>query len=620
MNSTNELEQFIYQICFRKLWEEVSIYISQHPLMLDLSFCRVKYPDTALVEDMVLQFTRNIRIDEDTLSFDAIVSCIVHVEEAGYRSGEVNQWFLVSCDAVIEDKLTSLTIRQISSYRPDQRQRNDGTAATNNIVPILHQEDLEEEAEAFLKKYYPQALKEPTPVPIEDIAKDMGLEIVQGYRITNDFSIFGEICFSAGQVETYDLFECTNNTLDVRRGTILIDAYTYWERNIGCINNTIAHEVYHWYKHRLYAAVKQILRNEKMIACRCPANSMYPQKGELWTDEQRMEWQANSMAPRILMPLRTFRMKVEELYERYNYRTSPIKPTVLVSIADDLAKFYGVSRQSALIRMVETGFKEASSVYQYGKDSDRHSYISEEDAFHEYSNNAEFRTLINSGLFRYVDGYFVINDSTYVEEDEHGHPSLTDYAWANLDECTLKFSWQTVHREDNHRNLPFEFFHRANADQKASSYNKDDNDAALLRAEQLERKTKEFEQQKAIHRMSAPDMTCWQMMNQIIETRGVSKPHFCELTGLGEEVYRKAKRNDDSKPSIRTIVAFAHGFGLDLDNTKKMMQLAGHAFDESDEHLALQFCITGFAALPLEDCNEFLKSRGYSPLGTQQRL
>ena len=37
----------------------------------------------------------------------------------------------------------------------------------------------------------------------------------------------------------------------------------------------------------------------------------------LWTDEQRMEWQANSLAPRILMPLSTFKMKVAEVYSKY---------------------------------------------------------------------------------------------------------------------------------------------------------------------------------------------------------------------------------------------------------------------------------------------------------------
>ena len=36
-------------------------------------------------------------------------------------------------------------------------------------------------------------------VPIADIAKGMGLEIIQGNRITDDFSVFVEIYFNAGK-------------------------------------------------------------------------------------------------------------------------------------------------------------------------------------------------------------------------------------------------------------------------------------------------------------------------------------------------------------------------------------------------------------------------------------
>lgn len=264
---------------------------------------------------------------------------------------------------------------------------------------------------------------------------------LQGYRISDDFSIFGEICFSEGPIEAFDLFKSKKYTLDVRRGTILIDAYTFWERNLGCVKNTIAHEVFHWYRHRMYAAIKQILRKEKLIACRCPAEEVYPSSGDTWTDEQLMEWQANSIAPRILMPIDTFRQKVNELYSVYDYESSPIKPAVLTCIADDLASFYGVSRQSALIRMMETGYKEAASIYQYDRSSDLHSYVERSDAFYEYSANPEFRRLIDSGLFLYIDGYFVINDEKYIVRGDNGALSIADYAWEHLSECTLQFKW-----------------------------------------------------------------------------------------------------------------------------------------------------------------------------------
>ena len=63
----------------------------------------------------------------------------------------------------------------------------------------------------------------------------------------------------------------------------------------------------------MHAAIKHILRKERFVACRCPSNMVYPEKDIPCTDEKRMEWQSNSLASRILMPLATFKVKVAEL-------------------------------------------------------------------------------------------------------------------------------------------------------------------------------------------------------------------------------------------------------------------------------------------------------------------
>ena len=63
------------------MWEAVNAYITQHPYVLDLKYSKIKYPDSVLLEDMVLQFPTNIRATGDTLSFDAVVSCTLNLTE-----------------------------------------------------------------------------------------------------------------------------------------------------------------------------------------------------------------------------------------------------------------------------------------------------------------------------------------------------------------------------------------------------------------------------------------------------------------------------------------------------------------------------------------------------------
>lgn len=620
----NEIEEFIYKICYRPIWESVNNYIAAHPTTLNLSMSRIKYPDTAMLLDMLLEYATHIRIDEDSLFFDAILSCTIELQQfdeyRGDMSRETSQWLIASCEAIITDKLESLTVSSVKPWSKDTKPSSTGVAASKSIVPIIYRKDLDKEATNFLEKYYPEALEEPLRVPIEDIAKEkLGLNVIQGYRITDDFTIFGQICFSPGTVKIYDLFKTSEKEQEVPRGTILIDAYTYWQRNSGCVNNTIAHEVYHWHRHRLYAAIKHILRNEKFIACRCPAEMSYPDKKEEWTDEQRMEWQANNLAPRILMPIQTFKIKVDELYKQYDYENTPLKLAVLTCIADDLASFYGVSRQSALIRMTETGYPEAKSVLQAINEKDWHSYVSREDVFYEYSTNGDFRKLLDSGKFRYVVGYVVINDEKYITTDDNGKATLSEYAWDNLDECTLSFSWQRIRRSKAKEVLPQIIFHRDNDEQDVSKYDSKQNAAVVELSKEMQKKRKNFEQNEEIHKLSTVNKNCWSYIYEIINIKGVSKPHFCNLTGLGEENYRKAESGLKTDPKVRTIVAIGVGLSLDIETVENMFKLAGRSFKDTPEDRALKFCITGLSGQSIEDCNDFLESLGYETLGTKER-
>ena len=257
---TGEIERFIYEICYTSIFNAVNEQISVHPQLLDLTYSRIKYPDTAILEDMLLQFTNNIRIDQDSLFFDAVLSCTIELTEMdeyrGEKNCEITSWIKVSCEAVITDKLERLTVHSIQAYEKGKCGATaSGTVASHNIVPIIYKENLDAEATAFLRDYYPEAIEEPIPVPIEDVIRDtLKLNVVHGHCLGEALDILGQICFSKGRVKVFDLFKCGHEMLDVERGTIIIDADTLMTYNQGCVNNTLAHEAFHWYRHRLYAA------------------------------------------------------------------------------------------------------------------------------------------------------------------------------------------------------------------------------------------------------------------------------------------------------------------------------------------------------------------------------
>jgi Zn-dependent peptidase ImmA (M78 family) len=76
-----------------------------------------------------------------------------------------------------------------------------------------------------------------------------------------------------------------------------------------------------------------------------------------------MEWQANALTPRIMMPRQMF---LKKAYERFTYHLSNgvVFLDALEPVIDDLAAFFGVSRLAAKIRMIDVDYKEAIGAFK----------------------------------------------------------------------------------------------------------------------------------------------------------------------------------------------------------------------------------------------------------------
>lgn len=219
------------------------------------------------------------------------------------------------------------------------------------LVPVISKAKFDEVAAEFLKQYYPEALETPKAVPILDIAKKkMGLKVFTQYRLSEDFSIFGQMCFTSGLATIYDKDEDEYRDIKVRRGTMFIDPDTYLKRNYGCFNNTVAHECVHWYKHRNYHLYQNAISVGKAVAFKCPIREADEKFQREWDDEDWMEWQANGIAPRILMPREMFIVAANAFIREKHKNGFPGW-----WVQNRLADLFDVSKQSAGIRMSELG-------------------------------------------------------------------------------------------------------------------------------------------------------------------------------------------------------------------------------------------------------------------------
>ena len=226
---------------------------------------------------------------------------------------------------------------------------------SGNLVPILHKAEFDDIATNFLGKYYPQALANPMVVPIEEIAiQAMNLQIKR-FHLSEDLSVLGQMFFSTGITEIYKKDADEFVFEQVEKGTMFLDPDVEMERNLGSERNTIAHECTHWYIHRSYHMMQIMAGGENAVAFRCPAEPPSERFQSKWTDEDWMEWQANGIAPKILMPKNMFVQYVNTHDLYFKMKNTAMSPLYQELLVENLANFFQVSKQSASIRLSELG-------------------------------------------------------------------------------------------------------------------------------------------------------------------------------------------------------------------------------------------------------------------------
>lgn len=318
------------------------------------------------------------------------------------------------------------------------------------LVPELGEDALDALAERLLAAYYPEALEKPRRVDAHEMAERMGLSVL--YRqIEPEGEIYGEMFFQETETPLYDAMRQHQVLAPVKRKTMVVDTTATFMGGMGTHDNTIVHECVHWALHGQAMALRRAQQpdsQEPAICCRVDGDA-----GRAGDDRLlEMEWQANTLARCIQMPRALFRRKAEEAWARHDMKViTPNRVEEMPGVIDDLAEFFGVSREAAKLRMLEVGFESVAGVYVYidGRYLRPHSWragalgrdetfsIPAEDAARLMVEDADFARAAQGYL--YVEGHFVLDDPRYVTRGEDGALMLSDAARYHMDQCCLRF-------------------------------------------------------------------------------------------------------------------------------------------------------------------------------------
>lgn len=368
----------------------------------------------------------------------------------GYESDGITKCYNVFFSALLENGLHNTRITNIDEY--NERAFNKRKSLSQDLLHYLYEEHIEEAAEDFLRRNYPKALLQPMPVPAEDVAKGMGMEI---HFAPMEDGTFGKTYFAEEKVQVYDsILQKEILEIKTRPGTMLINPNVYFMYNVGTANNTIIHECVHWDRHRRTFELQKLLNGDcNYISCEIVET--YEGIPEDAPALQWMEWQANQLAPRILMPEKTTRKIFNDTLIAL-HQQNPLRryAEIVEDVVGRIATYFGVSYIAAKIRLIELGYDnvEGTGVFCNGKHmppfyfakgslgKNQTYIIDEQNAVYVIYTNPALRELFFETKIVYANCTVCLNTPKYIEMNKCGVPVLTEYALEHMHECCFVFN------------------------------------------------------------------------------------------------------------------------------------------------------------------------------------
>lgn len=614
-------DKYIFDTYHEQIVKTVKGFIFNNKDNTDLSTYMIPEPNGFIEFDNFELYKINYEIINNCeLNLEIIVIANVIVRQ--YIKGEMEvdtktKFVSVYAEVELDAGIKNFRIYN-TEFKSDQYKKSRNLKLSKDWVPYIRKKDFDDIAEKFLRKYYPQALTQPTPVPVETIVSEMGLSIHQE-KLTIDNSVFGKMVFKDTDVEVIEDEQLISKHFN--KGSILVDKDVVFKRNVGSYNNTVIHECVHWELHKVFHEVKMVLDKDHSQVSSWTEENLAD--SSMWTSLDWMEWQANGIAPRILMPKVQTRIKIRELFQTLTLVNPDISRSELVQeVVDNLATFFEVSRQAAKIRMIDLGFKEANGVYNYLDDRYMRNFAFELEAFDngssytitsndlcfEYCFNESFRQIIDRNKFMYVDNHLCLKDKKFIYMTKDG-PIMTDYAYEHMDECCLIFKVKSKNFTSISNETYYDYVLNRGVT-KESEIKADFVD--ILQNPSLMDQLPPLDMMKLGKKIS-------ELLKELPfefsgtlrshrKRKNCTQPFLSKLVGITERTLRDYETLEDNLPRLELTLSFCFALKLRPELSDDMIKKAGHQLTISPPHQVYKMLLSTSYYKPLSEINSILQA------------
>lgn len=451
MTQNRSFKDYIKQKFDNEIWAVAETFLNNNTSYIKSLVSKLHRPGDIEITEVQIEHVWVEDQEDMRINFELALSVVFNIQEGDYHYDDYEEktvWLLLECTGDLDKQLEDFNVLNYGLYNGKNKVQS---PLDDSLVAVISTSDLERVSEDFLNKYYPDALKEPTYLDPLKLTETMGAKL-EFTRITADKTVFGRCFFETSETEVYDTSKGEYIKQCFKRGTILVDKDASFLSNLGVMNNTIVHECVHWGIHQKAFALARLYDNSlSNIGCKVIGGIL----GQTRTSVDWMEWQANSLAPKIQMPLKQFKVKTKQLISKIRRETDLFDMLDIIQpLIDELSNFYGVSRTAAKIRLIEAGYDIAAGAFiyldghyvephtaykkEYLKKNESFSISAYDAALLKYTSQP-FREKIEKSEYIFVDSHFVLNLPLYVEKDIFGVQRLTNYARKHMEECCLVF-------------------------------------------------------------------------------------------------------------------------------------------------------------------------------------
>lgn len=598
MSQNNEFASYLRDNFYHEIFNALDEFIRENFEGLGIRTPTINNPTSARLEDYEIKSFcfKNDALLKFTIFVDAEIE-IKGRTRYGFEDDSLNRWFMLHCCGSLENQLKDFSIDKVEEYSRDQFKRED--VLSKFLVPYISKDDLDKYATLFLEKYFPQALSTPIPIDKNCIVEKMGLEV---YCAPLTDTIFGQIYFRPQEALIFsDVTMRKTQVVTLNEGTILVNPDIYFDGNSGSGNNTVIHECVHWFLHKRMFDLQKII-NPTITHIECETLAVINKdKSDFIEQLKYIEWQANALAPKILIPRNTGINKLREIINEVRKELPNSKKSELVEIIiRRFSTFFHVSNTAGKIRAIELGFINAIGIfnrvdgmiipaYAFQKDAIRVGQtfcISFIDVVFMSITNPQFAEVLKDNCFVYVDGFVAINNEKYIRLEE-GRKHLTEYALEHVDECCLLFDCN-LKRKKGYDDSFYSFCSLCRDVDSSlfmeTKYNRNvgTNEDKGKMAKELHRI---FNHNKEINKLldDYRNLSFGKTLEQHIKRKNITNETLAEYTGFSPVTISNYRTDKIKEYSIKGVLALCIGLNLHPSFSYDLLKKAGFVLIKDNE-------------------------------------